>query len=422
MARICFSLMMLLALSGYASAQVRLYMEDFTISENEEKEVALLLSNGQEATALEAHIALPAGLQYVDGSVAKTSRVKGRGAEVKASVATGKLVVVETDGTIAAGEGAVITLKVKDTGLAEGPHTISLSGLVVSDANGEQLNGEEANTASVTMLGLGYCNFTLPETIEVAVGEEYQVDVTLNNESVNNLAGLQGKLWLPAGLEIVEGEDGLFVYSDRIPAKSEFKFKAYDDYVSFVLSSSSNYIISGTEGVIFSFKVKATKDFAEEAVIKLTELYVATTTGKSQLCNQEITIVVTNTTAKQLKADKAAFEEYKTQQKSAADALAQEGDSEDCLTLIAEAKAAIDALAYDEAKTLDENKYSVDALLEKLAADLAAQRVTDSIGQVVTGANAGRAYNANGVLIGRNHKGITIVRMTNGSVQKRYVK
>ena len=415
--------MMLLALSGYASAQVRLYMEDFTISENEVKEVALLLSNGQEATALEAHIDLPAGLQYVDGSVAKTSRVKGRGAEVKASGATGKLVVVETDGTIAAGEGAVITLKVKATELlTEGPHTISLSGLVVSDANGEQLNSEEANTASVTMLGLGYCNFTLPETIEVAVGEEYQVDVTLNNESVNNLAGLQGKLWLPAGLEIVEGEDGLFVYSDRIPAKSEFKFKAYDDYVSFVLSSSSNYIISGTEGVIFSFKVKATKDFAEEAVIKLTELYVATTTGRSQLCNQEITIAVTNTTAKQLKADKAAFEEYKTQQKSAADTLAQEGDSEGCLTLIAEAKAAIDALAYDEAKTLDENKYSVDALLEKLAADLAAQRVTDSIGQVVTGANAGRAYNANGVLIGRNHKGITIVRMTNGSVQKRYVK
>ena len=79
----------------------------------------------------------------------------------------------------------------------------------------------------------------------------------------------------------------------------------------------------------------------------------------------------------QLAADKAAYEAYKTQKLDVADTLAAEGDSEACLELISAAKTAIEALTYDEAKSLDDNKNDVDAIIEQLTKDLAAQRDAD---------------------------------------------
>lgn len=68
------------------------------------------------------------------------------------------------------------------------------------------------------------------------------------------------------------------------------------------------------------------------------------------------------------------FNDYKNEQKSVADALAEDGDSEKSLQLIATAKAQIDAITYDQTKTPAENKLAVDAIIEKLKTDLKAQR------------------------------------------------
>ena len=76
-------------------------------------------------------------------------------------------------------------------------------------------------------------------------------------------------------------------------------------------------------------------------------------------------------------ADKTAFDAYKAEQKAAVEALAVEGDSTDAQQIIADAAAAIDALTYDEAKTLDENKAAVDAAAD-IADALAAQRADDA--------------------------------------------
>ena len=81
--------------------------------------------------------------------------------------------------------------------------------------------------------------------------------------------------------------------------------------------------------------------------------------------------------AADLAANKAAFDEYKAEQEAASNALAEDGDSEASQKLIADAVAAIDALTYDVTKTLDENKETVDAIVNKLKEDLAAQRAAD---------------------------------------------
>ena len=82
--------------------------------------------------------------------------------------------------------------------------------------------------------------------------------------------------------------------------------------------------------------------------------------------------------ADQLAADKAAFNAYKTAAKAAAGEKYEDGDSAACRRLILNAKNAIDALAYDESKTPDENKAAVDAVLAKLDTDLAARREADA--------------------------------------------
>ena len=373
--RSCLLLVVLL-LTQASFADTKLYLEDFTIASGETKEVSLILENDAPATALQVSIDLPTGLKYVKDSAEKTNRVKGRGAVVQSSYSTetGKLVIVETDGTIAAGEGAIITFKVQaGDDLDGGTKPVELSNIIVSDANGDQLNENESYTATAKYLGLD-CKFTAPESLEVSVGKEYQVDVTMTN--VQSLTAFQGTLTLPEGLEIVvpdaDEPSELFIYSDRIPMTNQFKFQKGESSISFVLSSTMNSEIVGNDGVIFSFKVKATEVLAEESEISLTNMYVATTTGKSQLCDP-VTISVKNTSV----ADKAAFDEYKAEQTAAVEALAEEGDSEASQQIIAKAVAAIEALEYDEEKTLDENKAAVDAAVAPVAEALAEQRAAD---------------------------------------------
>ena len=71
-----------------------------------------------------------------------------------------------------------------------------------------------------------------------------------------------------------------------------------------------------------------------------------------------------------------AFEAYKAEKKAAVEAMAEEGDSTDAQQIIADAAAAIEALTYNEAETLDANKAAVDAAAD-IADRLAAQRATD---------------------------------------------
>ena len=90
--------------------------------------------------------------------------------------------------------------------------------------------------------------------------------------------------------------------------------------------------------------------------------------------------------AAQLAADKEAFEAAKANALAAADARARTGDSAASLNLIAEAKAAITALTYDETKTLAQNNAEIQSVLTALDTALATQREADAAAQ-----NAGQS-------------------------------
>lgn len=313
-------MVLFLAQTVISSAQVKLYIEDFSVSRaditsDEGKAVSLVLENDVVATQVQVTVDLPEGLAYVPNSAKKTSRVKSGDAYVDASTATGKLVILGTDVNVAAGNGAIITFNVRpDATLKDGDHQIKLTEIVVSDENANQLNTIKESTSKVTMLSLGSCKIEGPELLQAAVNEEYQIDIVLNNEGVDNVAAVSGTVTLPAGMEFVEGEDGKFIRSDRAQSPLSFKVKDFEGYTNFVLSSNRNTVITGSNGVLFSFKVKAGATLAENTVIKLSELRVADTDGKSaKLDDVEISVkfdvvgaakyVLTNTLAEAKKVD-----------------------------------------------------------------------------------------------------------------------
>lgn len=350
-------MLLFLAQTVISSAQVKLYLEDFSVSRAditsaEGKAVSLILDNNAVATQLQVTIDLPAGLEYVPNSAKKTDRIKSGDAYVDASTATGKLVIVGTDVNVAVGSGAVITFNVRpDATLKDGDHQIKLSEIIVSDENANLLNNVTASTSTVTMLSLGSCKMEAPAMLEAELNKEYQIDVTLSNEGVDNVAAVSGTVTVPAGLEIIAGEEGKFIRSDRAQSPLSFKVKEFDGYTNFVLSSNRNTVITGTDGVLFSFKVKADASLAAGAAIKLSDLRVADTDGKSApMSDIEIKVVINKLSVAKYELS-TAIEKVKaieTEGMEGADALA---------AAIRQAEAALNATTIDD----------VDAAKEALA-------------------------------------------------------
>ena len=95
--------------------------------------------------------------------------------------------------------------------------------------------------------------------------------------------------------------------------------------------------------------------------------YTAWITLSGKACNGTYCLIYSGSL---LAARKAAFEEYKAEKVSEAGALALETDGALCTEAIENAKAAINALVYDEEKSLDENKAAVEPVIVKLCEDL----------------------------------------------------
>ena len=102
--------------------------------------------------------------------------------------------------------------------------------------------------------------------------------------------------------------------------------------------------------------------------INLTEV-TATDVNKFVPENCEITLKVVSAYD--------VFATYKQEQTEIISALSAVGDTEDVLAIIQAGKTKLDGLAYDEAKTLDENKSEVNKIVEKTRNDVEAQRTSE---------------------------------------------
>ncbi len=143
-------------------------------------------------------------------------------------------------------------------------------------------------------------------------------------------------------------------------------------------SEASQKLIADAKAAINALGFDASKSLDENKVAADTTAAAVTAQLTADLETQR----AAEAAAAQLAADKAAFEAYKADKAAALDALAQDGDSAASQALITNAKAAVTGLAYDESKTLDENKAVADttaaAVTAQLTADLETQRAADA--------------------------------------------
>ena len=118
---------------------------------------------------------------------------------------------------------------------------------------------------------------------------------------------------------------------------------------------------------------------SDEAAIKAArEAYDKLTDTQKKLVSEDTLKKLTDAETALAAAKVVAFEDYKSTEKTAADDLGKEDDSDAGKKLITDAKAAIDALTYDETKSLDENKAALSTIFTKLEKELEKQRAIDA--------------------------------------------
>ena len=81
--------------------------------------------------------------------------------------------------------------------------------------------------------------------------------------------------------------------------------------------------------------------------------------------------------AEKLAADKAAFDQYKSEQKAIIEALIKEDDSDAVKDIIKKAISDIDALGYEEAISLDDNKVNINSFVTSVNETVEKQRAED---------------------------------------------
>lgn len=124
---------------------------------------------------------------------------------------------------------------------------------------------------------------------------ENQVAISMDNSV--EIANVTMKLYLPTGMELVEGEEGLFDYTDRIPMNASFSFDPATvgaQQYKFMLSSMSNTPFVKGSSTFFSFTLKATEALAETSIIRLNQFVVSDPYATAFKLDDDITISVTN--------------------------------------------------------------------------------------------------------------------------------
>ena len=184
--------------------------------------------------------------------------------------------------------------------------------------------------------------------------------------------------------EFISGSDGVYVSADFAQTDHiytgpvwSWKEDYTEAYAAFACAYGDWTVTATSHNPPMTVVSEAT--YTADKVIQ----YTATVTFRDgTYTNTTDPITVAGTAAALLAADTATFNSYKEEKAAALDALAAEGDSEACAALIADAKAAVNALSFDTGKTLDENKAAADAsattISTQLAADLEAQRAAEA--------------------------------------------
>lgn len=303
-----FYTLLFLALSSVSAfaGENTLKIADFTILAGQEKELAIELNNEDIITSLQFDIALPQGLTYVEGSVAKVADRITRGShsvKVVPQKKDGKIVdyrfgifstgvddETKAQSSISEHSGAILTIKVKASeDCVDGK--ITFNEAYGSDASkpGESAKMVDVKSdATLMAVSAGTAAFE-KESGYLFAGNKDVLNVTLDN--VTKLVNLQAIVTLPKGVSFVKNENGDYInYSNRLTENVTGSSKAVpgkENVYTLLLESLTNDVISGNSGVLFGLNVAADQTFAGGDIV-ISDIKVSTPKGTGYVVGGEL--------------------------------------------------------------------------------------------------------------------------------------
>ena len=135
--------------------------------------------------------------------------------------------------------------------------------------------------------------------------------------------------------------------------------------------------ITAIGNVEYTDACKGKIDDASNAYDALTDDQKSLVTNLEVLATARQTYNTLKAAAEKLIADKAAFDQYKSEQKAIIEALIKEDDSDAVKDIIKKAISDIDALGYEEAISLDDNKVNINSFVTSVNEAVEKQRAED---------------------------------------------
>ncbi|MBP3789058.1 MAG: Ig-like domain-containing protein [Prevotella sp.] len=255
-----------------ANAVASLSFEDFDIKAGETKELVIDLDNpNDEITLVQFDLRLPEGLSVntVDGEYDMdiAGRTTWRKHSLDANATDGIvrfLLSSSTNALITGTSGAIITIKIKaDDDFQRG--TIRMENILMvspdlketkQDAIEYQVGGGETPDVATATL-------SVEQPFNILAGETKVMTIDLNNPN-DAITLVQFDLRLPEGLSVntVNGEYDIDIADRTTWRKHSLDANATDGIVRFLLSSSTNALITGTSGAVIKIGLKADATFS----------------------------------------------------------------------------------------------------------------------------------------------------------------
>lgn len=277
-----------------------LEIKDFIIQRGKTATVEVYLKNEDKMSSVEFRLKLPEGLQYVDKSVAKTSRIPGAYTlgvrnwnenKVNAPFNDLSVFVLSTSATIESSlipdnEGALVTLDFVASDDFKGG-VIKISDIMGSDQTNKNEEGKyvskeipmaDASAKVGLYAGEAYAD---AETLNVRPNEDVLVGLSFDN--VVDVVALQAVITLPEGVSF--GEDKV-ISTDRLSDNINATVREIGNsqYSILVASFGGDVFAGDTGGTLFNLNLKTAEGFTEGEVA-ISGVKVSTVDGIS--CNVE---------------------------------------------------------------------------------------------------------------------------------------
>lgn len=296
-----------------AFAENRLYIEDFTISPGETKQVTINMDNDVTLTAIQWRMLLPDGLSietrangrpkmalvadriYSDGDDDHTLGTNFVNDSVRVTIYS------VTSVPFLGNSGPFVTFNVTAASDFKGDHEIKLEAIESSTPDiVEYLMPDQTCTVSSTVPDdpepVEGANRLYMEDFTISAGETKAVTIYMDSEET--FSGLQWTLTLPEGISMVTGATG----RPRFVIEPDHLTEDDDHTVGGNLSEGSYYCIlysnesmplTAGDGALVTFNVTAADSFTGEHQITLTEI-VASTAAMEEYELDDASCTVTN--------------------------------------------------------------------------------------------------------------------------------